>query len=64
MPVITIRHLEGRTRGQKREPTRVVCEEVPRIVTTPPDDFHVIFESVPRTDWGRGGVPLADRGPR
>jgi hypothetical protein len=62
--VITNRHLEGRTRGQKREPTILVGEEVPRTVTTPPDDFHAIFEGEPRTDWGRGGVLLADRGPR
>ena len=61
MPVITIRLLEGRTQEQKRELTRVISEAVSRIAKTPLEHVHVIFENVPRTDWGRGGVLFADR---
>jgi len=64
MPVITIRLLEGRTLEQKRELTKVVSEAVSRIANTPLDGVHVIFENVPRVDWGRGGVLFADRDPR
>jgi 4-oxalocrotonate tautomerase len=64
MPVITIRLLEGRTLEQKRELTKVVSEAVSRIAKTPLEGVHVIFENVPRTDWGRGGVLFADQTPR
>lgn len=64
MPVITIHLLEGRTLEQKRELTKVISEAVSRIANTPLDAIHVIFENVPRTDWGRGGVLFADRDPR
>jgi len=64
MPVITMRLLEGRTPEQKRELTKVISEAVSRIVNTPLDGVHVIFENVPRTDWGRGGVLFVDRDPR
>jgi len=61
MPVITIRLLEGRSQEQKRELTQVISEAVSRIAKTPLEHVHVIFENVPRTDWGRGGVLFADR---
>ncbi len=61
MPVITIRLLEGRTLEQKRELTKVVSEAVSRIAKTPLEGVHVIFENVPRADWGRGGVLFADQ---
>jgi 4-oxalocrotonate tautomerase len=64
MPVVTIRLLEGRTLDQKRELTAVISEAVSRIVKTPLEGVHVIFEDVPRSDWGRGGVLFADRDPR
>ena len=64
MPVITIRLLEGRTLEQKRELTQVISEAVSRIAKTPLDGVHVIFEDIPRVNWGRGGVLFADRDPR
>jgi 4-oxalocrotonate tautomerase len=64
MPVITISLLEGRTLEQKRELTKVISEAVSRIAQTPLDGVHVIFENVPRTDWGRGGVLFADQASR
>lgn len=64
MPVVTIRLLEGRTLDQKRELTQVISEAVSRIARTPLDGVHVIFEDVPRTDWGRGGQLFCDRDPR
>lgn len=64
MPVITIRLLEGRTLEQKRELTQAISEAVSRIAKTPLEGVHVIFENVPRTDWGLGGVLWADRPPR
>jgi 4-oxalocrotonate tautomerase len=64
MPVVTIRLLEGRSLEQKRELTKVVSEAVSRIAKTPLEGVHVIFENVPRTDWGLGGVLWSDRPPR
>jgi 4-oxalocrotonate tautomerase len=64
MPVITIRLLEGRTQEQKRELTKVISEAVSQIAKTPLDGVHVIFEDVPRTNWGRGGILFADRDAR
>ncbi len=64
MPVITIRLLEGRTLEQKREMTKVISEAVSQIAKTPLDGVHVIFEDVPRTNWGRGGLLFADRDAR
>ena len=64
MPVITIQLLEGRSLDQKRELAKVVSEAVSRIAKTPLEGVHVIFENVPRTDWGRGGVLFADHDPR
>ncbi|MFB3816859.1 MAG: 4-oxalocrotonate tautomerase family protein [Candidatus Methylomirabilales bacterium] len=64
MPVVTIRLLEGRTLDQKRELTAVISEAVSRIAKTPLEGVHVIFEDVPRSDWGRGGILFADRDPR
>ncbi len=64
MPVITIRLMEGRTLEQKRELTKVISEAVSRIANTPLAGVHVIFENVPRTDWGLGGTLFADRDPR
>jgi 4-oxalocrotonate tautomerase len=64
MPVITIQMLEGRTLEQKREMTKIISEAVSQIAKTPLDGVHVIFEEVPRTSWGRGGVLFADRDPR
>jgi len=61
MPVVTIRLLEGRTLEQKREMTKVISEAVARIGKTSLDGVHVIFEDVPRTDWGRGGILFSDR---
>ncbi len=61
MPIITIRLLEGRTLEQKRELTQAISEAVSRIAKTPLEGVHVIFENVPRTDWGLGGVLWADR---
>jgi 4-oxalocrotonate tautomerase len=64
MPVVTIRLLEGRTLEQKRELTKAISEAVSQIAKTPLEGVHVIFEDVPRTDWGRGGILFADRDPR
>ena len=64
MPVITIRLMEGRTLEQKRELTKVISEAVARIANTPLAGVHVIFENVPRVDWGLGGILFADRDPR
>jgi phenylpyruvate tautomerase PptA (4-oxalocrotonate tautomerase family) len=46
---------------QKREMTGVSSEAASRIGNTPLKHVHAIFESVPRPDWGRGGILFADR---
>lgn len=64
MPVIVIRLLEGRTQDQKRQLTKIISEAVSRIAETPLDGVHVIFEDIPRSCWGRGGLLFSDRDAR
>ena len=55
MPNITIQWYAGRTNDQKRELTRAITEAVVKIGKTTPDQVHIVFQDVEKTDWGWNG---------
>ena len=61
MPNITIQWYAGRTNDQKRELTRAITEAVVKIGKTTPDQVHIVFQDVERTNWGVNGKLASDK---
>jgi 4-oxalocrotonate tautomerase len=60
MPNITIQWFAGRTQQQKRELTQAITEAVVRIGKTTPDQVHIVFQDVEKSDWGYNGKLASD----
>jgi 4-oxalocrotonate tautomerase len=60
MPNITIQWYAGRTTEQKRELTRAITEAVVKIGKTSPDQVHIVFQDVEKTNWGWNGKLAVD----
>ena len=60
MPNITIQWYAGRTTEQKRELTRAITEAVVKIGKTTPDQVHIVFQDVERSNWGWNGKLASD----
>ena len=60
MPNITIQWYAGRTIDQKRELTRAITDAVVKIAKTSPDQVHIVFQDVEKTDWGWNGKLASD----
>ncbi|TMQ17830.1 MAG: DUF1904 family protein [Candidatus Rokuibacteriota bacterium] len=60
MPNITIQWFAGRTTEQKRELTRAITEAVVKIGKTSPDQVHIVFQDVEKTNWGWNGKLAVD----
>jgi 4-oxalocrotonate tautomerase len=60
MPNITIQWYAGRTRDQKRELVAAITEAVVRIGKTTPEQVHIVFQDVEKSDWGVSGKLAAD----
>jgi 4-oxalocrotonate tautomerase len=60
MPNITIQWYAGRTTEQKRELTRAITEAVVKIGKTSPDQVHIVFQDVEKSDWGWNGRLASD----
>jgi 4-oxalocrotonate tautomerase len=60
MPNVTIQWYAGRTTEQKRELTRAITEAIVRIGKTTPDQVHVVFQDVEKSDWGWNGKLASD----
>ncbi|HVG77034.1 MAG: tautomerase family protein [Candidatus Rokuibacteriota bacterium] len=60
MPNITIQWYAGRTNDQKRELTKAITEAVVKIGKTTPDQVHIVFQDVEKTDWGWNGKLASD----
>jgi 4-oxalocrotonate tautomerase len=60
MPNITIQWYAGRTREQKRELVAAITEAVVRIGKTTPEQVHIVFQDVEKSDWGVSGKLAAD----
>jgi 4-oxalocrotonate tautomerase len=60
MPNITIQWFAGRTQQQKRELTQAITEAVVKIGKTTPDQVHIVFQDVEKSDWGYNGKLCSD----
>ena len=60
MPNITIQWYAGSTNDQKRELTRAITEAVVKIGKTTPDQVHIVFQDVEKSDWGWNGKLASD----
>jgi 4-oxalocrotonate tautomerase len=60
MPNITIQWYAGRTAEQKRQLTAAITDAVVRIGKTTPDQVHIIFQDIEKSDWGYNGKLASD----
>jgi len=60
MPNITIQWFAGRTQQQKRELTQAITEAMVRIGKTTPDQVHIVFQDVEKSNWGYNGKLTSD----
>jgi len=59
MPLVEITLWPGRTPEVKERIIREVTEALSRSSGAPPEAVEIIIRDVPKTDWGRGGVPYS-----
>ena len=62
MPNITVQWYAGRTDEQKRQIVAAITEALVRIGKTAPDQVHVVFQDVEKSNWGVNGRLASDRG--
>ena len=60
MPNITVQWYAGRTPQQKRELTAAITEAMVRIGKTTPEQVHIVFQDVEKSDWGVNGRLASD----
>ncbi|MBI2217038.1 MAG: tautomerase family protein [Candidatus Rokubacteria bacterium] len=60
MPNITIQWYAGRTPQQKRELVTAITEAVVRIGKTSPDQVHIIFQDIEKSNWAVNGKLASD----
>jgi len=60
MPNITIQWYAGRTPEQKRQLTAAITDAVVKIGKTTPDQVHIIFQDIEKSDWGFNGKLASD----
>ena len=60
MPNITIQWYAGRTPQQKRDIVAAVTDAMVKIGKTTPDQVHVVFQDIEKSDWGVSGRLASD----
>ena len=60
MPNITIQWYAGRTQQQKREIVAAITDAMVTIGKTTPDQVHIVFQDVERSNWGINGRLAGD----
>ena len=60
MPNITIQWFAGRTPQQKRELTVAITDAMVKIGKTTPDQVHIVFQDIEKSDWGNNGKLCSD----
>ena len=60
MPNITVQWYAGRTDEQKRQIVAAITEALVRIGKTAPDQVHVVFQDVEKSNWGVNGRLASD----
>lgn len=61
MPHVIVQMLEGRTADQKKELIEGITKVVSEACKTAVDNVSVAIFEVPRTNWGKAGVPMSER---
>ena len=61
MPNITIQWYAGRTDTQKRDLTAAITDAVVKIAKTTPDQVHIVFQDVEKSNWGYNGKLASDK---
>ena len=60
MPNITIQWYAGRTPEQRREIVKAITEAMVKIGKTTPDQVHIVFQDVEKSNWGVNGKLASD----
>ena len=60
MPNIPAQWYAGRTDQQKREIVAAVTDAMVRIAKTTPDQVHIVFQDVEKSNWGVNGRLASD----
>src|SRR2546427_2519678 len=60
MPNITIQWFAGRTQDQKRQLTAAITDAMVKIGKTTPDQVHIVFQDVEKSNWGWNGKLASD----
>jgi 4-oxalocrotonate tautomerase len=60
MPNITVQWYAGRTPQQKREITAAITDAMVKIGKTTPEQVHIVFLDVEKSDWGVNGKLASD----
>ena len=60
MPNITIQWYAGRTEQQKRQIVAAITDAVVKIGKTTPDQVHIVFQDVEKSNWGVHGRLASD----
>jgi 4-oxalocrotonate tautomerase len=60
MPNITIQWYAGRTDQQKRDIVVAITAAMVQIAKTTPDQVHIVFQDVEKSDWGVNGRLASD----
>jgi len=60
MPNITIQWYAGRTDEQKRRITAAITKAMVEIGKTTPDQVHIVFQDVEKSNWGVNGRLASD----
>ncbi|RMF78710.1 MAG: 4-oxalocrotonate tautomerase [Chloroflexi bacterium] len=61
MLVLKVTMLEGRTPAQKSALINRLTQAAVRHLDADPDDVRVMIYEIPATNWGAGGVSLAEK---
>ena len=61
MPNITIQWYVGRTDQQKRELVTAITDAMVKIGKTTPDQVHIVFQDIERSNWGNSGKLASDK---
>ncbi len=60
MPNVTIQWYAGRTDQQKRDLAAAITDAVVKIGKTTPDQVHIIFQDIDKSNWAVKGKLASD----
>ncbi len=61
MPIINVQILEGRPKEKVFELIRNITDTVAETLEAPPENIRVLVTEMPKTHWGKGGVPISEK---